>query len=102
MVGLIEDPDDISLADIREMAEAAEQGDIAVAIDLLEEVEAADSNADLDDEIDLPFYEDDRELAFGLGLMVGGVLQASETADRLHGAEGTHDGPTDEYGDATA
>lgn len=83
MVGLIEDPEDVCLEDVREMAEMVEHNDIAFSIDRLKKFEAAESEADLDDtdEVDLPFYEEDRELAFVLGIMVGGVLQTTEKSN---------------------
>ena len=87
MVGIIQDPEDVTLDDIREIAEATEQGDLAVAIDRLSEIEDVEYDALDEDEITLPFYEEDRELAFVLGLAVGGVMQANdESGHRLENA----------------
>lgn len=59
-----------------------EQSDIAVAIDtILEATQEADDAADPDDvaeNVTLPFYEEDREVAFTVGLTVGALLEARE------------------------
>lgn len=59
-----------------------EQSDIAVAIDaILEATQEADDAADPDEvaeNVTLPFYEEDREVAFTVGLTVGALLEARE------------------------
>jgi hypothetical protein len=59
-----------------------EQSDLAVAIDtILEATQEADDDADPDDvaeNVTLPFYEDDREIAFTIGLTTGALLEARE------------------------
>lgn len=59
-----------------------DQSDLAVAIDtILEATQEADDEADPDDvaeDVTLPFYEDDREVAFTIGLTTGALLEARE------------------------
>lgn len=77
-----------TLADVSEQAELFEQNDLAVSIDRLEEAcERAESEADIDiDGITLPFYEDDRALAFVMGLQAGAVME-KQYADDESGKE---------------
>lgn len=82
------EPDFDSVEEVDEMAEELadllreEQPDLAVAIDnLLEATHEADEDADPDDvaeSITLPFYEEDREMAFTIGLTVGALLETRE------------------------
>lgn len=69
---------------IEELVELLEQGptDIAVATEAIHEATVeADDDADPDDvaeNVALPFYEEDREMAFTIGLTVGALLEARE------------------------
>jgi len=59
-----------------------EKGDLAVATEtILEATQEADDAADADEVVEnvtLPFYEEDREMAFTIGLTVGALLEARE------------------------
>lgn len=69
---------------IEELVELLEQGptDLAVAAEAIHEATVeADEDADPDDvaeQVALPFYEEDREMAFTIGLTVGALLEARE------------------------
>lgn len=67
--------DEVDLDLLVEAARRSGYGDIAVAIERLSEIaEESDVNA-LEEEIDLPFYEEERQDAFGFGLTAGAVLE---------------------------
>lgn len=82
------EPDFDSVEEVEEMVEELadllreEQADLAVAIDnLLEATREADDAADPDEvaeDITLPFYEEEREMAFTIGLTVGALLETRE------------------------
>lgn len=81
---------------LTELADAIEReaGDLAVAIERLRDATEVDDegNLELPDDVTLPFYEDQRELAFAIGLTVGAVLESKEravkeTPHRLENAE---------------
>lgn len=75
------DPDeDVGFEDLIEIAELTEQYDIVCAIEKLRDAEQSDEDVD-EEEITLPFYEDDRELAFALGVASGAVLSELENSD---------------------
>lgn len=57
-------------------------GDLSVAIEKLRDATEVDEdgNVQVPDDLTLPFYEEDREIAFAIGLTVGAVLEAKERA----------------------
>lgn len=70
--------EDVTLTDVIDQARAAGQNDIAVAIETIDGAchtggeGLARSDLELED---LPFYEDERLLAFALGMSAGGLLE---------------------------
>jgi len=68
--------EDVGLDDVARLARLNGQGDIAAAIEAVEEANSKQIEGMDDEDIDLPFYEEDREMAFTLGLTAGAVLEA--------------------------
>jgi hypothetical protein len=69
---------------LTEMAGALTEvaGDLCVAIEELRDATEVDEdgNVQLPEDMTLPFYEEDREIAFAIGLTVGAVLESKERA----------------------
>jgi len=86
--------DDITVDDLTELAQAADQNDLAVA--MRDVHQAVDENWPDDDAVSeatedvvLPFHEEDRELAFTLGLTFGAWLEDQYPEDGLEETEDT-------------
>jgi len=67
---------------VEQLADLLREDQSDIAIDtILEATQEADDEADPDDvaaDVTLPFYEDDREVAFTIGLTIGALLEARE------------------------
>jgi len=62
------------IAEIIDLAESTEQNDLAVAMELIDEnIDEADDEIDMS-HLTLPFHDQDRELAFAIGVNFGAAL----------------------------